>query len=208
MKPISLMMAAFALVAIITTASAQQVSAPAQAGAPALLPKGKVAVINTNVFQEKIGEYRAKIEELNRQFEPRVKELQSLANKITALENTLKTQSSTLTPARIAEMTEQIEDMKRDYKRKAEDLEAEGNRARNKALEPISQKMGKFAEEYAARKGIVMMIDLANAIQSNTLIWFDRRADVTEDFINEYNKANPVPGAAAPANPAPKKPGN
>jgi hypothetical protein len=31
------------------------------------------------------------------------------------------------------------------------------------------------------------------------VLWFDQRLDVTKDFINEYNKANPVaPAAAAP----------
>jgi outer membrane protein len=180
--------------AVASSASAQQVSAPPQAGAPSPLPNGKVAVINTSAFQEKIGEFRAKIEQLNRQFEPRIKEVQSLADRINALETTIKTQGSTLTPARIAEMTEQVETMKRDYQRKAEDLQADGNRARNQALEPVSQKLAKFAEEYTKRRGIVFMIDLANALQSNTIIWYDTRTDVTQDFINEYNKAYPVPG--------------
>jgi outer membrane protein len=206
MKLIRCTMAAFALMAVAATAQAQQVSAPAQAGAPALLPQGKVAVINTNAFQENIGEFRKKIEELNRQFEPRIKEVQSLADRITALENTMKTQGNTLTPARIAEMTEQVETMKRDYQRKAEDLQADGNRARNQAFEPISQKLAKFAQQYTARKGIVLMIDLANAVQANTVVWFDNRVDVTQDFITEYNKANPAPGAPASAAPPPKKP--
>jgi outer membrane protein len=208
MKLIKFTLAAFALMAVASTASAQQVSAPPQAGAPAVLPAGKVAVINTNAFQEKIGEFRAKIGELNRQFEPRIKEVQGIADRITALENTMKTQSGTLEPARVAQMTEQVETMKRDYQRKTEDLQADGNRARNQAFEPISQKLAKFAQEYTARKGIVLLIDLANALQSNTVIWFDSRSDVTQDFINEYNKAYPVPGApaAAPASSAPKKP--
>jgi outer membrane protein len=210
MKLINLTLAIVALVALASTASAQQVSAPAQGGAPAVLPKGKIAVINTNAFQEKIGEYRAKIEALNRQFEPRLKEIQGLADRITALENTIKTQSQTLTPARVAEMTEQVDTMKREYQRKAEDLQADGNRARNQSFDPINQKLAKFAEAYTAKKGIVLLVDLANAIQSNTVVWFDPRTDVTADFIDEYNKANPVPAAPAPAQPKPagQKPNN
>jgi outer membrane protein len=210
MKSINLILAIVALVGLAVTGSAQQVSAPAQGGVPAFLPKGKIAVINTNAFQEKIGEYRAKIEALNRQFEPRLKEIQGLADRITALENTIKTQSQTLTPARVAEMTEQVDAMKRDYQRKAEDLQADGNRARNQSFDPINQKLAKFAEDYTAKKGIVLMFDLASAPQANTVIWFDPRSDVTEDFINEYNKANPAPAAAQPATPKPagQKPNN
>lgn len=160
------------------------------------LPKGKVAVINTGMFQEQVAEFKDKIESLNRQFEPRVKDIQSLADKITALETTLKSQSQVLAAARVAEMTENLDQMKREYQRKSEDLQAEAGRARDKAFEPITGKLGKFAEDYTAKRGIVMMIDIANAVQSGTLVWFDPRSDVTKDFIAEYNKANPVTTAA------------
>ncbi len=169
---------------------------------PALLPKGKIAVINTGVFQQQVEEFKAKIDALNRQFEPRVKDVQGLADKINALETTLKSQSGVLAPAKVAEMTENLESMKRDYQRKGEDLQAEAGRARDKAFEPITGKLGKFAEDYTAKRGIVVLVDIANAVQSGTVLWFDPRLDITQDFVAAYNKANPVT-AAAPR-PAPK----
>jgi outer membrane protein len=199
MKLIKLALAALALQVLCLSALAQQPGAAAQQkpAAPVLLPKGKIAVINTTAFQEKVEEFKAKIESLSRQFEPRVKEVQGLADKINALETTLKQQTGVLAAAKIAEMTENLESMKRDYKRKAEDLEADAGRERDKAFAPISGKLGKFAEDYTAKRGIVMLVDMANALQSGTLVWFDPRSDVTQDFINEYNKANPVATAAS-----------
>jgi outer membrane protein len=91
--------------------------------------------------------------------------------------------------------------MKRDYQRKGEDLQADANRAKDRAFEPISGKLGKFAEDYTAKRGIILLVDLANASQAGAIVWFDTRTDVTQDFINEYNKANPVP-TSAPAAPA------
>src|SRR5262249_11732751 len=85
----------FSLAALLTlsaAAMAQQPAAVAGARTQPFLPKGKVALVNTAVFQEKVGEFRAKIDALNKQFEPRVKEVQQLADKITALETTLKSQ--------------------------------------------------------------------------------------------------------------------
>jgi len=198
MKLFKLALAALALQVLAVSALAQQPGAgvPPKPAPPALLPKGKIAVINTAVFQEKVGEFKAKVESLNRQFETRVKEVQGLTDKITALENTLKSQNAVLTPAKVAEMTENLEAMKRDQKRKAEDLEADAGRARDKAFEPITAKLGKFAEDYTAKRGIVMLVDVANALQSGVVLWFDPRSDVTEDFINEYNKANPVASAS------------
>jgi len=198
MKLFKLALAALALQLLGVSALAQQpgAGAPQKPAAPKLLPKGKIAVINTGAFQEKVEEFKAKIDSLSRQYEPRVREVQGLADKINALETTLKSQSGVLAPAKIAEMTENLDSMKRDYKRKAEDLEAEAGRARDKAFEPLTGKLGKFAEDYTAKRGIVMLVDIANAVQSGTVIWADPRSDVTQDFINEYNKANPVATAA------------
>jgi outer membrane protein len=193
-----------AMLGLAASASAQQPAngTPQAGGAPAMFPKGKIAVIDTGRFQEQVFEFKSKMDALNRQFEPRVKDVQSLGDRIAALETTLKTQSGALSAAKAAEMTEQLEGMKREYQRKGEDLQADGNRAKQKAFEPISGKLGKFAEQYTAKKGIVLMIDLANAEQAGTVLWFDPRSDVTQDFINEYNKANPVTAAPAPAAPA------
>ena len=204
MKSIKLAIAALALPWLCVSALGQQpaAGAPQKPAAPVTLPKGKIAVINTAAFQERVDEFKAKIESLSRQFEPRVKEVQTLADKINALETTLKQQNGVLAAAKVAEMTENLDSMKRDYKRKAEDLEAEAGRARDKAFEPISAKLGKFAEDYTSKRGIVMLVDMANALQSGTVIWFDPRSDVTQDFINEYNKANPV--ATAATKPLPK----
>lgn len=198
MKVFKLALAALALQLVGVSALAQQPGAGARP-APALLPKGRIAVINTAAFQEKVEEFKAKIESLNRQFEGRMKEVQGLNDKINALETTLKSQTGVLTPAKVAEMTENLDTMKRDYKRKTEDLEADGNRARDKAFEPITGKLGKFAEDYTAKRGIVMLVDVSNAVQSGIVVWFDPRSDITQEFINEYNKANPVATATKPA---------
>jgi outer membrane protein len=194
---------ALAVLALPLLAGLAFAQSPGPSAKPApLLPKGRLAVINTAAFQSEVEEFKAKVESLNRQFEARVKEVQGLNDKITALENTLKSQSGVLSAAKVAEMTENLDTMKRDYKRKGEDLEADAGRARDKAFEPITGKLGKFAEDYTAKRGIVMLVDISNAIQAGVVIWFDPRSDITKDFIVEYNKANPV--ATSAAKPAPK----
>jgi outer membrane protein len=209
MKFVKLTQILFAFLALAVTASAQQTaSGPAQAAAPALLPKGKVAIINSLYFQESIGEIKAKIETLNRQFEPRMKEVQSLRDRITALETTIDTQrkSGALAAAREAEMIEQLDQMKLDFKRRGEDLEAEGRRASESAIQPINEKVSRFLQDYAAKRGIILLINVANEANAHTVVWFDKRSDVTQDFINEYNRANPSAASAPPASaPQPAK---
>lgn len=204
MKLLKLQFVSLTLLLIGVSAFAQQPAAtsPKPAPAPALLPKGKIAAINTAIFQDQVEEFKAKVDQLNRQFEPRVKEVQSLADKINALETTIKSQSAVLSPAKVAEMTENLEGMKREYQRKGEDLQAEAGRTRDKAFEPITGKLTKFAEDYTAKRGIVVLVDISNAVQSGTVLWYDPRMDVTQDFVNAYNKANPMTTAPAPKAPA------
>jgi Skp family chaperone for outer membrane proteins len=170
---------------------------PAQAGAGG--QSGKIAFINSDTLQDQIGEYKAKIDALNRQFEPRVKEIQTLNDRINALQNTIQAQTGALAPTKIAEMTEQLSDMKRDQQRKTEDLQTDGNRAKDQMLTPVKEKIAEFLKGYSSKHGIALVIDLANAIDSNSVVWYDRNADITADFVKEYNAAYPVPGAAAAA---------
>ena len=178
MKFLKVTFATIALLSLTTLAAAQQ---PAAAAKTPTLPKGKVAVINTALFQEQVLEFKAKMDELNRQFEPRVKDVRGLADRISAQENTIKTQSQggALSAARVAEMTEQLEAWKKDYQRKAEDLQADATRAKDRAFEPLSAKLVRFAQDYTARHGIVHLIDLGNSLQSGLLLWYDPRTDIT-----------------------------
>ena len=208
MRTFKLLQATLALLALSVAALAQQAPAtPAQGGATAPLPKGKVAFINTSVFYEQLGEFKVKLDALNRQFEPRVKDLQGKAERISSLETTIQTQSNTLTPAKFAEMNELLQRQKREYQREAEDLQVEGQRVREQTFQPLDTKLTKFAQDFTAKRGIVLLVDLANAVTSGTVVWHDPRLDITQDFINEYNKANPVPAAGGGApKPSPQKP--
>ena len=167
-------------------AGSPNIPRPAAGPAPS---KGKIAFVNSGELQEKLVDYKAKIDELGRQFEPRIKEVQTLQERAVALENTIKAQGATLSPAKVAEMTEQLEQMKRDLTRKQEDLQADGDKARNQQMAPLKDKLQKFLQEFTNKHGITLLIDLSNAVETNTLLWFDQRADVTQQFIAEYNQA-------------------
>ena len=58
-----------------------------------------------------------------------------------------------------------------------------------------------------------LVLNLAGIAQSQSLAYWHPSADITDDFVAEYNKANPVAGApatqpTAPVRPATKPPGN
>ncbi|HET8675661.1 MAG TPA: OmpH family outer membrane protein [Blastocatellia bacterium] len=192
-------MAAFAL-----TASAQQPASPA--GVTSLLPDGKVAVINTQAFPEQIGELRQKYEQVNNQFKDRYERLKTLDNQLKQMENDIQTKAPALGAEKVREMQINFEEQKKRGSRDYEDLRADVNKAIGTSTKPVWDKISQFMNNYAAQRNIVLILDLPGAAQAGSLAYVSPGSDVTADFIAEYNKANPVAGAPAPAKPNPQPP--
>ena len=209
-----------ALAVIIVAASALSASAqtPAQGGttqpAGGAVPDGKIAVINTNIFPAQIAELRQKYEQVQNQYKDRYQKLQTLDDELKAMENDIRTKGPSLTQEKLQEMQTSYEDKKRRGSRDFEDLKAETERAIDTATRPVREKMSQFLQNYAGQRNIVVLFNLAGAAQTGSLAYWSPATDITQDFITEYNKANPVAGAApatqpptGAARPAATKPG-
>lgn len=195
-------LAAVAVAFMGVSAGAQQAT---QAGVGAALPDGKIAVVNTQAFPAGIGELKQKYDAVEKQLAPRYQQLQTLETQLKQLENDIKVKCPQLTPDKCQELQNNYEDIKKKGQRDFEDLKAESDRALDTATKPVRDKLYQFLNNYASQRGVVMVINLAGAAQSGTLAYWNPGADITDDFISEYNKANPVPGVP-PATP-PKKSG-
>lgn len=196
--------AATVLAALTATASAQQAT---QAGVGAALPDGKVAVINTQVFPGTVLELKQKYEQVNAQFKDRFQKLQGLAEQLKGMENDLRTKQNVLTPDKYQELQVNYNELKKRGEREQEDFNTDADKALDAATKPVRDKMTQFLNTYAAQKSIVVLINLAGAAQSGTLAYWNPALDITDDFVAEYNKANPVAGVtAAPPASQPAKP--
>ena len=201
-------LAAIILAATASVASAQQAT---QAGVGAAIPDGKIAVLNTQVFPGSINELKQKYEQVNNQFKARAQQLQTMSDQMKQMENDMQTKQSVMSPEKFQELRNNYEDLKRRGTREQEDLNNDVERALDSATKPVRDKLYQFLQTYSAQRGVVLVINLAGAAQSGTLAYWNPGADITEDFISEYNKANPVAGAppasgTAPPKPAPTKP--
>jgi Skp family chaperone for outer membrane proteins len=200
-------LAAVILAMMAAVASAQQAT---QAGVGAAIPDGKIAVINTTVFPGAIGELKIKYEQIDGQFKDRYQKLQGVETQLKTMENDLRTKGQAMTADKLQELQTSYDDLKKRGQRDFEDLKAEYDKTIDTATKPIRDKLYQFLQTYASQRGITVMINLAGAAQAGVLAYWNPGTDVTEDFVAEYNKANPVAGATAPRpQPAPapaKKP--
>jgi outer membrane protein len=177
-----------------------------QAGVPAVLPDGKIAVINTSAFPGGISELKVKYEQVENQFKDRFNRLQSLDQQLKQLENEMQAKRGVLTADKLQEMQIKYEDDKKRGQRDLEDLRSDYSKAEDVATRPVREKIYQFLQNYATQRGIVLIINLPGAAQTGSLAYWSPGADITQDFITEYNKANPVAGAPAAqpkANPQP-----
>jgi Skp family chaperone for outer membrane proteins len=172
-------------------------AAPARpaAGAPQTarpagpIPTGRVACIDFGVFPQRVTQMKRVYDSLNAQFATQGKELQSLQDRLGALQ--AQTQQGTASPQQQEQMAQQFEQLKKEFDRKKEDLDVAARRAYQQAMTPVQEKMNTAINEFARARGIVVVVNLAQARQTGSLLYFSPATDVTEAFIEEYNKKNP-----------------
>ena len=103
-------------------------------------------------------------------------------------------------------LQDDYERLKKTAQRDYEDAKADYDRTVDTTTKPVRDKLYQFLQGYASQRGIVRIFNLAGAAQVGAIAYWSPGADITDDFIAEYNKANPVAGAAAAAPPAAPKP--
>jgi outer membrane protein len=193
-----------------TAQSQQQTAAKPAAAGP--VPDGKVVVINTTVFPAQIGELKLKYEQVDHQFKDRSERLKTVEAQLRQMESDIRTKGPGLTPDVLAQKQNEFEDLKKKGTRDYEDLKAEYDRAVETATKPVRDKLFQFLEKFSQQRGFVLVLNLAGIAQSQSLAYWHPAADITDEFIAEYNRANPV--AASPAAPpagasrTPVKPNN
>jgi len=184
---------AFAQTTPQPTRPAQQ---PAAASGGGNGVEGKIAIINTAAFRAGIGELKTKLEALNKEFEPQNKELEGLQKQIEDLKNKVQTSGSTVQPSVRNGWMEQGAELEKSLKRKSEDYQTLFQKRGQEVVGPIMEKINKFLGQYSQQHNIVLVLEREVAQGSSLLVWAAPVAEITEDFMKEYNKINPSAPAA------------
>jgi Skp family chaperone for outer membrane proteins len=160
--------------------------------------QGKIAFINTAAFRVGIGEFKTALEALNKEFEPQNKELEGLQKQIEDLKNKVQTEGPKAQPAVRDGWIDQGQQLEKTLKRKSEDYQTLIQRRGQEVVGPVLDKINKFIDQYCQQRNIIMALERQVAESSNLLVWMAPVAEITEDLMNEYNKAHPSSTPAAP----------
>jgi Skp family chaperone for outer membrane proteins len=212
-------LSALMVLALAITASAQRPAAnpaPAQptptpapaAAAPATvaLPMSKMALIYTDLFLDQkngIGKFNNALAKLNGEFQAVKNEITALQQRATTLEeeiNKLRSapEGTPIDQRSLQTKIDQLEQLKKDIQRKAEDAQAAYNRRRQEIFLPLQEEVGRALEAFAKARGINVILDGTQV----PLLYASEAMDITRAFITDFNSKNPV--TAVTATPPPK----
>jgi Skp family chaperone for outer membrane proteins len=177
---------------------AAPVQAPVQTSAT--VPESKIALIYSDAFLDAktgIARFNTLVTTLNREFQPRQTELQTMQQRITTLTNEVgqaQAASSVVDPKSIQAKMDTLEQLKKDYQRKGEDAQAAYNKRKQDIFQPLQDDIGKALEAYAKQRNINVIID-GSAVP---LVYAADALDITRAFINEFNSKNPATASVTP----------
>ena len=199
------------VVGLATTVSAQQQrpagrpaapqptptpAAPSTAPATVALPVSKMAVIYSDLFLDQktgIAKFNNVVTKLNGEFQKLKDEITALQQRATTLEaeiNKLR-EAPAGTPIdqrSLQTKIDQLEQLKKDIQRKAEDAQSAYDRRRQELFNPLQEEIAKALEVFAKARGINVIIDAARV----PLLYAAESIDITKAFIQDFNSKNPV----------------
>lgn len=179
------------LLGLTTQAGAQQPAAQG-ASASANNTSVKVAVIDSGAFydsQRGIARLVAALKSVEQEFQPRRNELQGLEQRIQQLTDEINRTSSVADPKALQAKNEQLNQLKMDLKRKGEDAEDAYNKRMQAVLFPVLEDVEKALKAFVEQRGIQLVLD-ADKLEGG-LLYVLESADITRDFIIEYNRRTP-----------------
>lgn len=192
-----------AFASISTFAQAGGAKPPATQTTPANtnanIPATKIAFIDSRYFaseKEGIARFIAAVKTIDREFQPRQLELDTIGKKIQALKEEIEkmAKSPVVDQKAILAKQDEAESLQRDGEYKQKAAQAAYQKRYGEVVGPIEEDINNSLMAFAKQRGVTFLIDLGTE-NSRNIIPVDPNADVTKAFIAEYNIKNP--GTAA-----------
>ena len=179
-------------------------TAPAPA-ATVQLPMSKMAVIYTDLFLDQktgIAKFNSVVTKLNSEFQRPKDELTQMQTRATTLESEITKlreapEGTPIDQRSLQAKIDQLDQLKKEIQRKAEDAQGAYNRRRQELFTPLQEEIGKALEAFAKARGINVIIDAAQV----PLLYAAESIDITRAFIADFNSKNPVTAATTTTTP-------
>ncbi len=197
----------FAVLALSTLALAQAGgAAPAPTPATPAPPPIKVGIINIQAAIAYSNEGIRDFSALQKKFEPKQNEINTLNKEIEELKKQLQAQASVGSDESRANLARTIEQKQKMLQRTAEDARADFTAQQNEVAGKIGNKMMGVLDAYAKNNGFAVVLNYDEQNPQNPVLWAGASVDITRPVLEAYNVVSGVPAPPPPA-PSAAKPG-
>lgn len=162
-----------------------------------------IGIIDSTAFgDDKTGITRVMnaIKQIDAKFEPVRAEIRGMQERLNTMRSDLQKKRGVQDAATTARQAEEAERLEIQAKRKAEDARTSYQKETLAVMEPLQKEILNSLNAYAQAKGITLVIDVSRV----PILYAATSLDITQDFINDYNRTHP--GGAAPASTRPTRP--
>ncbi len=202
MRTFRIILGAFAFAAFTSVAPAQ--TRPMTTGTPSspntqrTAAPANIAVIDSSAFSDdKAGILRVTgaIKQIDAKFQPLRTEIRGMQDRLSTMRSDIQKKRAIQDASMTARQVEEADRLEVQFKRRAEDAQADYQKESIAVLEPLQKDIGNVLNAYAQSKGISLLIDINRV----PVVYAAPALDITKDFIAEYNRTRPA--TAAPAKP-------
>jgi outer membrane protein len=174
-----------------------QGAAPATA-APAGPVPTKVAVVNMQQAIGECNEGKKDLDALEQKFSPKQAELKGLSDEVENLKKQYQAQADKLGDTEKASRAKAIETKQKSLQRNYEDAQAEFQQAEQEVINRIGAKMLVVLEKYSVAHSYAMVLDVSNP-QTSAVLWATQGSVITKELVDAYNTESPSNAPAKPA---------
>ncbi|HEV2135767.1 MAG TPA: OmpH family outer membrane protein [Terracidiphilus sp.] len=169
----------------------------------------KIAVIQFQLAVTQTNEFQRNYADLQKKYDPKRQELQTLNTQIESLTKELQSQASTLSQEQQQSRAQAIQDKQRQAKRMQDDDQSDYQSDMQDMLNSMAQKVGAELQAYAREHGYTVVLDATQSQQqAPDVLYWNPATDITKAVVDAYNVKSgiPAPPPQAPAPTAAPKP--
>ena len=167
----------------------------------------KLGIINIQQAIVATNEGQRDFAALQKKYEPKQNELQSLNKEIEDMKKQLDTQGPKMNDDARGVLVKTIEAKQKNLQRSVQDAQEEYQTQQNEIANRIGEKVLGVLDKFAKQNAFTVILDVSS--QQSPVLWADvTRVDVTKEIVDAYNAESGVPapavapGSTKPASPA------
>ena len=135
----------------------------------------KIVFVDVKSAIENTAKFREGLQHLEGVKNSKQKELEGLRDKITQMDKDLLNQSMAMSPEKLSQKQQKVDDLKTDFQRKLQDAQRAMELEKNRLLQGVYTKFGKKIEEFATKKGYDYILT------KPSVLYFKPELDVTAE---------------------------